>query len=93
MVCAGITVYSPLVRNGAGVTTISLLQAPISLRSIDQGIIGIGGIGHSGLQFARALGYEQVVAFSHSSRKEKDARETDVVLTVKTNSSKPGKAN
>ncbi|KAG6844790.1 hypothetical protein H0H87_003719 [Tephrocybe sp. NHM501043] len=71
MMCAGLTVYSPLVRNGAG-------------PGKKIGVIGIGGLGHFAIQFARALGAEQVVAFSHSKNKAKDARElgaTDVVFT------------
>lgn len=59
MLCAGITVYSPLsrrVRPGARV-----------------GVIGIGGLGHLALQFARAMGGE-VFAFSTSPSKEEEAR-------------------
>ena len=59
MLCAGITVYSPLVRLdcGPGKTV---------------GVIGIGGLGHFGILFAAALGAE-VYALSHSPHKEKDA--------------------
>ncbi|KAF5378571.1 hypothetical protein D9615_007128 [Tricholomella constricta] len=81
MLCAGITVYSPLIRNGAGPGKCI-------------GVVGIGGLGHYALQFARALGAEQVVAFSHSSGKEKDARElgaTDVVITSNKNFAEPWK--
>ncbi|KAH0579511.1 hypothetical protein H2248_002366 [Termitomyces sp. 'cryptogamus'] len=71
MLCAGITVYSPLVRNNTG-------------PGKRVGIVGIGGLGHFAIQFARALEAEQVVAFSHSTNKEKDARAlgaTDFVIT------------
>ncbi len=61
LLCAGITVYSPL-RN--------LLARPSSR----VGVVGIGGLGHLGLQFARAFGCE-VTAFSSSQNKEKEARE------------------
>lgn len=61
LLCAGITVYSPL-RN--------LLARPASR----VGVIGIGGLGHIGLQFARAFGCE-VTAFSTSNDKEKEALE------------------
>jgi uncharacterized zinc-type alcohol dehydrogenase-like protein len=61
LLCGGITVYSPL-RN--------LLARPSSR----VGVIGIGGLGHMALQFARAFGCE-VTAFSTSKDKEKEARE------------------
>ena len=60
LLCGGITVYSPL-RN--------LAVRPYSR----VGIIGIGGLGHMGLQFARAFGAE-VTAFSTSKDKESEAR-------------------
>jgi uncharacterized zinc-type alcohol dehydrogenase-like protein len=61
LLCAGITVYSPL-RN-YGVRPSSRV-----------GVIGIGGLGHLGIQFARAFGAE-VTAFSTSKDKENEARE------------------
>ncbi|KAG6918735.1 hypothetical protein DXG01_012220 [Tephrocybe rancida] len=79
MLCAGLTVYSPLVRNGTG-------------PGKRVGVIGIGGLGHFAIQFARALGAEQVVAFSHSKGKEDDARKlgaTDVVITASDDFAKP----
>ena len=61
LLCAGITVYSPLrtfnVRPSSRV-----------------GVIGIGGLGHIALQFARAFGAE-VTAFSTSRDKEAEARQ------------------
>ncbi|GEQ72230.1 hypothetical protein JCM33374_g5917 [Metschnikowia sp. JCM 33374] len=60
LMCAGLTVYSPLVRN------IGHLDKPVV------GIIGIGGLGHLALQFAKALGAE-VYAFSRSSAKKDEA--------------------
>jgi uncharacterized zinc-type alcohol dehydrogenase-like protein len=60
LLCGGITVYSPL-RNW--------LARPASR----VGVIGIGGLGHMGLQFARAFGCE-VTAFSTSVDKEAEAR-------------------
>ncbi|KAF5354922.1 hypothetical protein D9756_005664 [Leucocoprinus leucothites] len=59
MLCAGLTMYSPLVRHGAG-------------PGKRVGIIGLGGLGHFGVMFAKALGSE-VVVFSHSARKQDDA--------------------
>jgi len=61
LLCAGVTVYTPL-RN-YGVRPSSRV-----------GIIGIGGLGHIGIQFARAFGAE-VTAFSTSKEKEVDAKE------------------
>ncbi|KAL5533502.1 ADH6_3 [Sanghuangporus sanghuang] len=64
MLCGGLTVYSPLVRNGAG-------------PGKKVGVIGIGGLGHYAILFAKALGCE-VYAFSHSSSKEADCRKMGV---------------
>jgi len=60
LLCGGITVYSPL-RNH--------LARPSSR----VGVIGIGGLGHMAIQFARAFGSE-VTAFSTSKDKEAEAR-------------------
>jgi len=60
MLCAGITVYSPLKRNGAG-------------PGKKVGIVGIGGLGHFGIQFSKALGAE-TWAISRSHAKEADAK-------------------
>jgi uncharacterized zinc-type alcohol dehydrogenase-like protein len=60
LMCAGITVYSPL-RN-------------YDVRPSSRvGVIGIGGLGHLGIQFAKAFGAE-VTAFSTSKEKEAEAR-------------------
>jgi len=59
MMCAGITVYSPLVRLGAG-------------PGKHVAIVGIGGLGHFALLWAKALGAE-VTAISHSPDKKADA--------------------
>ncbi|KAK0389018.1 hypothetical protein NLU13_2595 [Sarocladium strictum] len=59
MLCAGITVYSPLKRFGAG-------------PGKKVGIVGIGGLGHYGIIFAKAMGAE-VWAISRSRSKEQDA--------------------
>ena len=59
LLCGGITVYAPL-RNH--------LARPSSR----VGVVGIGGLGHMGLQFARAFGCE-VTAFSTSKDKQAEA--------------------
>jgi len=60
LLCGGITVYAPIRNHGV---------RPASR----VGIIGIGGLGHMGLQFAKAFGAE-VTAFSTSKSKEAEAR-------------------
>jgi uncharacterized zinc-type alcohol dehydrogenase-like protein len=59
LMCAGISVYTPLrtYATGAGQKV---------------GIIGVGGLGHLAIQFAHALGYE-VTALSSSPAKEREA--------------------
>jgi uncharacterized zinc-type alcohol dehydrogenase-like protein len=59
LLCGGITVYSPLRQHGIN---------PASR----VGVIGIGGLGHIALQFARAFGAE-VTAFSTNVEKEQEA--------------------
>jgi uncharacterized zinc-type alcohol dehydrogenase-like protein len=60
LLCAGITLYSPLKHWGAG-------------PGKKVGIIGLGGLGHMGVKFAHALGAE-VTVLSHSANKEADAK-------------------
>ncbi|MCB1055975.1 MAG: alcohol dehydrogenase catalytic domain-containing protein [Acidobacteria bacterium] len=61
LLCAGVTTFNALRNSGA--------------RSGDLvGIQGLGGLGHLGVQFARAMGFE-VVAISRGSDKEGFARE------------------
>lgn len=60
MLCGGITVYSPLKKNGCG-------------PGKRVGIVGIGGLGHFGLLFAKALGADKVVGVSRKSEKRDDA--------------------
>lgn len=60
LMCAGIAVYPPLRKYTAGAST-------------RVGIVGIGGLGHLALQFAKAFGCE-VTALSSSPGKEEEAR-------------------
>ena len=60
LMCAGITLYSPLVYWKAGPG-----------RKV--AIIGFGGLGHMGVKIAHALG-AQVTVLSHSLRKQEDAK-------------------
>ena len=59
MLCAGITVYSPLVRLGCG-------------PGKHVAIVGVGGLGHFAVMFAAALGAE-VSVISHSPNKKEDS--------------------
>ena len=60
LLCAGITLYSPLKHWGAG-------------PGKRVGIIGLGGLGHMGVKIARALG-AQVVMITTSPEKAADAQ-------------------
>jgi len=59
LLCAGITLYSPLKEFGAG-------------KDVKVGIVGLGGLGHMGVKFAAAMGAD-VTVFSHSESKREDA--------------------
>ncbi|MGB6192945.1 MAG: NAD(P)-dependent alcohol dehydrogenase [Terracidiphilus sp.] len=61
LLCGGVTVYSPLRKHGVN-------------PSSRVGVVGIGGLGHLAIQFAKAFGAE-VTAFSSSAEKEDEARE------------------
>ncbi|KAF8476028.1 putative NADP-dependent alcohol dehydrogenase C 2 [Kalaharituber pfeilii] len=60
LLCAGATVYSPLLHNGCG-------------PGKKVAIIGIGGLGHMGLLFAKALEADKAIAISRNSSKKGDA--------------------
>lgn len=60
MLCGGVTVYNPLVANGAG-------------PGKRVGVIGVGGLGHFAVLFAKALKCDKVIAISRSSSKKEDA--------------------
>jgi len=74
LLCAGITLYSPLKNWGAG-------------PGKKVGVMGLGGLGHMGVKFAAALGAE-VTVFSHSAAKEADAKRMGAKHFVVT--SRPG---
>jgi uncharacterized zinc-type alcohol dehydrogenase-like protein len=60
LLCAGITTYSPLRRFG--------VQAGHRV-----GVVGMGGLGHMGVKFARAMGAE-VTVFTRSADKAREAK-------------------
>ena len=73
LLCAGITTFSPLKRHGAGPG-----------RKV--GIVGLGGLGHMGVKFSRALGAHTVV-FTTSPGKAAEAARLgahEVVLSTDT---------
>jgi len=59
LLCAGITTYSPLRRQGV-------------TKGQNVGVVGLGGLGHMGVKLAKALG-AQVVVFTTSASKAEDA--------------------
>lgn len=74
LLCGGATVFQPMIDHGV---------APLK----KVGIIGIGGLGHLALQFARAFGCE-VTAFTSSKSKEQEALEFGAHHVVATNDPK-----
>lgn len=60
ILCAGITTYSPLRHFGVG-------------KGHKVGVIGMGGLGHMGVKFAKALGAE-VTIFTRSESKVSEAK-------------------
>lgn len=59
--CAGITTYSPIVRN-----------LPVGVSKPKVGVVGLGGLGMMAIQWCRALGCETYV-FSRGDSKKADA--------------------
>jgi len=59
MLCGGATVYSPLKHNGCG-------------PGKKVGIVGVGGLGHFGVLFAKALGADEVVGISRKAEKREE---------------------
>jgi uncharacterized zinc-type alcohol dehydrogenase-like protein len=59
LLCAGITTYSPIRRWG-------------DIKGKKVGVVGLGGLGHMGVKFARAFG-AHVVVFTTSEGKTEDA--------------------
>ncbi|KAM0511029.1 hypothetical protein ACHAPE_010290 [Trichoderma viride] len=66
MMCAGLTAFSPLVHFRSRYNKGSTSQ---KLKGLLVGVIGISGVGHFALLFAKALGAQRVVAFSRHADK------------------------
>jgi len=75
MLCGGITVWSPLKRHGAG-------------PGKRVGIVGVGGLGHFAVLWAKALGCKEVVAISRSSGKKRDAEKMGATKFIATDEEK-----
>ncbi|KAL4980627.1 chaperonin 10-like protein [Aspergillus desertorum] len=71
MLCGGVTLYSPLKHNNCG-------------PGKGVGIIGVGGLGHFGVLFAKALGADKVVAISRKKGKSEDALKMGADLYIAT---------
>jgi len=77
LLCAGITTYSPMRRWG-------------DLTGKKVGVVGLGGLGHMGVKFARAFG-AHVVVFTTSPSKKEDALRLgahEVVISTNANEMK-----
>jgi alcohol dehydrogenase (NADP+) len=74
MLCGGITVYSPLKANGCG-------------PGKKVGIVGVGGLGHFGVLFAKALGAE-VVGISRKAEKRSEVLELGATTYIATDDDK-----
>ena len=62
LLCAGVTTFNALRNAGARV------------RATSSAVQGLGGLGHLGVQYARAMGFE-VVAIARGAEKERFARQ------------------
>lgn len=71
MLCGGVTVWSPLKQNGCG-------------PGKKVGIVGVGGLGHFAVLFAKALGADKVVAISRKASKAADALKLGADLYIAT---------
>ncbi|KAF2419884.1 GroES-like protein [Tothia fuscella] len=65
MLCGGVTLYSPLKREGCG-------------PGKKVGIVGLGGLGHFGVLFAKALDADSVTVISRSNTK--NANSLDLII-------------
>ena len=72
MLCGGITAYSPLKKNGCG-------------PGKKVGIVGVGGLGHFGILYAKALGADSITAISRTSSKKEDALKLGADKYIATN--------
>ncbi|CAK7200736.1 hypothetical protein SEUCBS139899_003435 [Sporothrix eucalyptigena] len=74
LLCAGSTVFSPLKQHNCAGKMV--------------GIIGIGGLGHCGILFAKALGADKVIAVSRKASKREEALALGADAYIATNDDK-----
>jgi len=75
----------------AGVTTYNALRQTKAVAGDRVAVLGIGGLGHLGVQFARAMGFE-TVAIARGKDKETDARDLGAHHYVDSNAGDVGAA-
>jgi alcohol dehydrogenase (NADP+) len=75
MLCGGVTVFSPLKNYGCG-------------PGKTVGIVGVGGLGHFGVLFAKALGADKVVGISRKADKRDDVLKLGADLYISTDEDK-----
>lgn len=75
MLCGGITMFSPLKQYGCG-------------PGKTVGIVGVGGLGHFGVLFAKALGADKVVGISRKADKRDDVLRLGADLYLATDEDK-----
>lgn len=78
LLCAGVTTFNALRNSGAG---------PGDLVAVH----GLGGLGHLGVQYAKAMGFE-TVAIARGAEKEEFARKLGALHYVDSRSADPAKA-
>src|ERR1700761_5677109 len=75
----------------AGVTTYNALRHTKALPGDRVAILGVGGLGHLGVQFARAMGFE-TIAIARGTGKEEDARKLGAHHYIDSTASDPSEA-
>jgi 2-desacetyl-2-hydroxyethyl bacteriochlorophyllide A dehydrogenase len=75
----------------AGVTTYNALRHTKALPGDRVAIVGVGGLGHLGVQFARAMGFE-TIAINRGTAKAEDARKLGAHHYIDSTASDPGEA-
>jgi 2-desacetyl-2-hydroxyethyl bacteriochlorophyllide A dehydrogenase len=75
----------------AGVTTYNALRHTKALPGDRVAILGVGGLGHLGVQFARAMGFE-TIAINRGTAKEDDARKLGAQHYINSSDNDPAEA-